>query len=258
MKTLKNIQLTNLSVEEQIQIIKHSYVNRGLTPFLFKTTVGQFLDIIKQPPYSYNIDFHTTHALNASVFSQGYAPRKYYYDIDYIERTGTSVEHYCNDDKRKFFEATKIFYFLKNPITEFRTPFFLVNTPFTNNSNNIHGLFRTMMLPFFSTDIDMSLIVCDHSIIEWSKDQFNGYVDMLSLNTYELADILKLQTFNNSEIHVLESDEIGVQIIEPHSTMSEFKTEWEVEFDGIQLIVNGIAVAKQVGEQFLIISSKNC
>lgn len=264
MIALKLISLHNLSVEEKISAIKEIY--KGYPkPLLFTTTVGKFLKIIKSPPYSYNMDAHTD-LIFSNIFKGNYAPREHFMSADYVKKYHqnyiASVKKdggFIDETPLLDISASKIFYFLKYPVTEFHFPFKLVNCPGIMNGYFFHGTFRTLMLPFTPEDTKIKLIILSYpgnsKIIKFSKDHFDEWIDLLNSDNDAITYELHLDRHHSPGTYASVSDLVGPEILELNTEIPEFHIDWHVKFTGEELIVNNKLIAMKSNGRFIVNNS---
>jgi len=147
--------------------------------------------------------------------------------------------------KSNLYNLTKLYEFIVNPPDFFRTPFSIGGNSVSGHKIFIHpGNYRLMSTMFLQDPIPCTLFfktndVVLHSILPFS---FERTMTILQAPYKLLEKAINLDTIQ-PQADIRYSHITGIQIVEHHPILPEYKKEYKIEWTGTQFIVNDIIVA---------------
>jgi len=174
------------------------------------------------------------------VLGKDYTPRQYEYPADYV----MGAQEF--DESVRFYNATKFAYFLENPIDQFRVPI-AYSYGDTNTLLRHPGNTRYMAMMAMPDSVKVQLLITgfekNRSIIENAKSQSLSFANLADCSTSEIINRFDFASFTG--VSVRYSNQVGIQVVEPHSRLPEFYQPYIISYTGSELYVNKTLVAQR-------------
>lgn len=173
------------------------------------------------------------------ILQKDFTPREYRYDPDYV------MESQEYDESVKFYNCTKFEYFMNNPITRFRVPI-SYSYGDTNTLLRHPGNTRYMATAAMESNVRVQLLITEfqknESLIQNAKMQSFSYENLATQSVEQITSLFDFSEFNG--VSVRYSNQVGIQLVEPHSRLSEFHQSYHVKWTGDKMVVNDTVIAE--------------
>jgi len=219
--------------QEVVEYMKQVCHFAGKDSFVVQTDTGKFKNFYNQ--VSRLPLLHKFSNTMQSLLKTDQSPRVFRFPVDYTPK-------HDNTDKDTVYNLVKLYQFYTNPPDFFRTPFSLGAKK--KNFLMIHpGNYRLISTLFLPNNIPCTLLFptkFNHWLSYFGIDNHKDNT-VCSMNSVTLSEIFNLSLYN--KITVSYSSITGIQLMEHHTQLEEYKKEFVIEWTGRHFVVNDVIVA---------------
>jgi len=225
-------------LNEVVNYIKQVCVYTESDSYVIQSTSGELKRLFDTSTTSVLHRFSTT---MHGIINLNWTPRKHNFSINMS--MGHIVSESFDHEQFLFYSLSKLHEFYVNPPEYFRTPFSIGTDPNLGTLLLHPGNFRLLSTLYLPEDIPCCIMFkTDNKIC---KDYFSKIINysctILSMDNTILADYWNLHLYD--KIFIVYSSITGMQIVEHHSELEEFKKDYEIEWTGRHFVVNDVIVA---------------